>query len=93
VIADGEPALEYVENCREESTPDLIVIDLNLPRQHCLDILRRFRFAPALVDSRIVVLTSSVSDGDRRRAELIGVDRYIRKPMEVDEFEAIGGTP
>jgi two-component system, chemotaxis family, response regulator Rcp1 len=92
VIADGERALEYVENCREESTPDLVVIDLNLPRQHGLDVLRRLRFAPAFVGSRIVVLTSSASDGDRKRAEMIGVDRYIRKPMQVDEFMAIGGT-
>lgn len=92
VIADGERAIEYVENCPEEASPDLVLIDLNLPRQHGLDVLRRFRFAPAFVDSRIVVLTSSASDGDRRRAELIGVDRYIRKPMQIEEFIAIGGT-
>ena len=92
VISDGERAIEYVDGCHDESSPDLVVIDLNLPRQHGLDVLRRFRFAPALADSRIVVLTSSASDGDRRRAELIGVDRYIRKPMHVDEFIAIGGT-
>jgi DNA-binding response OmpR family regulator len=92
VIADGERALEYVENCREESTPDLIVIDLNLPRQHGLDVLPRLRLALAFVGSRIVVLTCSAADGDRKRAEMIGVDRYIRKPMQLDEFMAIGGT-
>ncbi|HWF09760.1 MAG TPA: response regulator [Bryobacteraceae bacterium] len=90
VISDGEQAMEYAETCAGDCSPDLIVIDLNLPRQHGLEVLRKFRFAPALVGSRIVIWTSSMSEGEQRRAELIGVDRYIRKPMQIDDFIAIG---
>jgi CheY-like chemotaxis protein len=92
IIEDGQEAMEYLGRCKDDTKPDLIVIDLNLPKEDGLDVLRKYRFSTVLVDTRMIVLTSSDFPGDRNRAELLGVDAYIRKPIQVDDFIAIGKT-
>jgi len=92
VIEDGEEAIEYLGNCNARNTPDLIVIDLNLPKQDGLDVLREYRFSALLVGTPMIVLTSSSDPGDRNRAEMLGIAAYIRKPIQLDDFFAIGET-
>jgi CheY-like chemotaxis protein len=92
VIEDGEEAIEYLASCNVTNKPDLIVIDLNLPKQDGLDVLRKYRFSALLVGTPMIVLTSSSDPGDRNRAEMLGIDAYIRKPIQLDDFLAIGET-
>ena len=92
VIDDGEEAIEYLAKCNEVTKPDLIIIDLNLPQKDGLDVLRKYRFSPLLVNTKMLVLTSSEAPGDRNRAELIGVDAYLQKPREMAAYLAIGST-
>ncbi len=72
--------------------PDLIVLDLNLPRHDGLEILKAVRDSSRLKDVPVVILTSSDSPKDRIAASCRGADCYIRKSSNLGEFMAIGGT-
>jgi chemotaxis family two-component system response regulator Rcp1 len=77
---------------RRSAPPDLIVLDLNLPRYDGLEILKTIREDSGLKDIPVVILTSSDSPKDRVAASEFGADCYIRKPSKLDEFMAIGAT-
>ena len=70
--------------------PDLIVLDLNLPRYDGLEILKLIRDNSALSGIPVVILTSSDSPKDRVAASQLGAACYIRKPSKLEEFMAIG---
>jgi chemotaxis family two-component system response regulator Rcp1 len=84
---------EMISALTERSEPpDLIILDLNLPRYDGLEILKVIRDNNTLKGIPVVVLTSSDSPKDRDSASLLGADCYIRKPSRLDEFMAIGET-
>ena len=92
VVEDGEEAIEYLEQCKAEGKPELIIVDLNLPKEDGLEVLKVYRGSPSFVETQMVILTSSDSPSERQRAEIIGVDAYLRKPIELDAFLALGDT-
>lgn len=79
-------------NCQREHPPDLIILDLNLPRYDGLEVLKILRNNSSLQSIPVVILTSSDSPRDRVAASQFGADCYIRKPSKLDEFMAIGKT-
>jgi CheY-like chemotaxis protein len=87
VLGDGEDALISL---RDTAKPDLIVIDLNLPKIDGYEVVESVRGNPNLADIPVVVLSSSSLPFDRQRAEGLGRTRYISKPITLDEFMAIG---
>jgi CheY-like chemotaxis protein len=95
VAQDGEEAMEYVHRqgrFAELPKPDLIVLDLNLPKSDGSDILREIRRNSDFHDVPVVVLTSSDSPRDRAAAERLGADGYITKPSDLDAFLSLGDT-
>jgi CheY-like chemotaxis protein len=82
---DGEEAIHAFSKEGSE-VPDLILIDLKLPRRDGFDVVRAIKGIPSLVGVRIGVLTSSDAPTERHRIALQGVDRYIHKPPDLDEF-------
>lgn len=73
--------------------PDLLLLDLNLPRGEGLEVLAVVRSTGWLADLPVAVLTSSESPRDQERASSYGVNAYIIKPLELDAFiENVGGT-
>jgi CheY-like chemotaxis protein len=87
---DGEQAIRHIsgENC---TVPDLILLDLNLPRRDGFDVLRTIRGKPALVGVPVGVFTSSEAERDKHRVALLGAERYIEKPANLEEFlEQVG---
>jgi chemotaxis family two-component system response regulator Rcp1 len=72
--------------------PDLIVLDLNLPRHEGLEVLKMIRSSSDYARVPVVILTSSDSPKDRVAASALGADCYIRKPSGLEEFMAIGQT-
>lgn len=72
--------------------PDLIVLDLNLPRHEGLEVLKMIRSSRDYSRVPVVILTSSDSPKDRVAASALGADCYIRKPSGLEEFMAIGQT-
>jgi two-component system, chemotaxis family, response regulator Rcp1 len=95
VVSDGEQALKYVQRegtFGEARTPDLVVLDLNLPKSDGSDVLRCIRETPDYAGIPVVVLTSSDSPRDRKTIESLGADCFITKPSDLDEFLSLGRT-
>jgi len=82
---DGELAMRLLAE-PERPTPDLILVDLNLPKRDGFEVLRSVRSRPALVGVPVGIFTSSEAAADRSRASLLGAERYIHKPAELEQF-------
>lgn len=87
-LQDGEQAVLWMAEGR---IPDLIVLDLNLPRVDGKEVLARLRNLPQFGRCPVVVMTSSDSPEDRAETTKLGADGYIKKPPTLDEFLAVGG--
>jgi two-component system response regulator len=92
VARDGAEALDYLFGTgkyvgRDLSIlPQVVLLDLNLPRIGGLDVLRRIREDPRTKLLAVVVLTSSKEDEDIIRSLSLGANSFVRKPVEFDEF-------
>ena len=82
VAHDGEEAIEKAR----EMVPDLILMDLLLPRLDGLESTRRVLHSPGLEDVTVVALTAYSMTGDRDRAMQAGCVGYIAKPIDPGEF-------
>jgi two-component system response regulator len=92
IVCDGKEALDYLYH-RESYTapeqaprPDLILLDLNMPRVNGQQVAQQIRSDPALRDIPIVVLTTSRREEDILRAYGRGVTSFITKPLEFQRF-------
>ena len=85
IARDGEEALRYFED-RSRPLPALVLLDLKLPRIMGLDVLKRLRADERTKLVPIVVLTSSQQESDRYQSYVEGVNAYVVKPVEFDEF-------
>lgn len=91
VVRDGEEALAFLrrEGARAGSPrPDLVLLDLNLPRLDGFAVLARLRADPALAAIPVVVLTSSDRDADIEKAYALGANCYVTKPASLDALAA-----
>jgi len=92
VARDGVEALEYLfcegphagRDIRD--TPQLILLDLKLPRLDGLEVLRRMRADHRIHRLPIIILTSSREDEDLIRSYDLGANSYVRKPVDFDRF-------
>jgi CheY-like chemotaxis protein len=95
VASDGEEALAFLSRepaLAEQSTPALIVLDLNLPRHDGMEVLRYIRQHDRLASVPVMILTSSNSPKDRCTATALGATEYLQKPCSLHEFIAIGSV-
>jgi CheY-like chemotaxis protein len=93
VAADGRDALQTLTaHAQQGEPPDLILLDLNLPRLSGREVLRRVRSMRGFDSVPIVILTSSSASDDVEEARRLGADEYIVKPGELGAFMAIGAT-
>jgi chemotaxis family two-component system response regulator Rcp1 len=91
VLEDGEAALEFVSGLGPgEECPDLLLLDINLPRVDGLRVLERLRDQCPAADFPVIVMTSSPAAADRIRSTDLGCDAYFQKPSGYDAFLAIG---
>jgi CheY-like chemotaxis protein len=93
VVDDGEKALSFIFKPEHDAAapfPDIVIIDLNLPRRSGLEVLRRVRKSKLGEKLPVVVFTSSDSVDDRERVAALGVTRYFRKPADYEKFLEIG---
>jgi two-component system, chemotaxis family, response regulator Rcp1 len=92
VADDGVKALQILRETpsRDSPRPDLILLDLNLPRKTGHQVLAEIKEDPALKHIPVVVLTSSDDERDVSSAYERHANCYLTKPMDIDEFaEAI----
>lgn len=95
VVDDGQEALDFVRqrgNYEDSVVPDLVVLDLNVPKNDGIEILEALRTNPAFAQVPIAVLSSSSSPRDIAKAERLGVERFIAKPPDLEEYLTIGGV-
>lgn len=81
VARDGEAALAAVA----EQTPDLILLDVMLPRRDGYDVCQTIRADPALRGVHIIMLTARGRDIEREKGLALGADDYITKPFSTRE--------
>ena len=92
VARDGAEALDYLFGTgphagRDTSVqPQVVLLDLNLPRIGGLDVLRRIREDGRTKLLAVVVLTSSKEEEDIIRSYSLGANSFVRKPVEFNEF-------
>jgi CheY-like chemotaxis protein len=91
VLRDGEAALKYLQNIGDASPrPELIIIDVNIPKHDGIEVLVQYRMSVALFSVPMIVLTSSNSPSDHQRTKTLGVSAFIRKPLNLSDFVALG---
>ncbi|MBI5446782.1 MAG: response regulator [Deltaproteobacteria bacterium] len=94
VVRDGVEALDFFfvkPGTARTALPRLILLDLKLPRVSGLEVLARIRENERTRKIPVVVVTSSREEADIRRAYELGVNSYIVKPVEFEEFVAALG--
>lgn len=92
VVRDGEEALDYLhargehQNRNPEEVPDLILLDLKLPKVGGLEVLEDIRKNPHTMHIPVVVLTSSKHEEDMLTSYALGANSYVRKPVDFERF-------
>ena len=97
VARDGVEALDYLFGTGAyagrdlEKMPEVVLLDLKLPKLDGLDVLQRLRADERTRCLPVVILTSSNEEQDRLQSYDLGVNSYVRKPVVFDQFiEAVG---
>ena len=89
VVTDGEAALDFVYRrgpFGDAPRPDLVLLDLNLPKKDGREVLAVIKSDPDLKRIPVVVLTTSKEEEDVLRAYNLAANCYVTKPVEFDEF-------
>jgi two-component system, chemotaxis family, response regulator Rcp1 len=89
VTSDGIDVMSFLNRKEEYANvprPDLILLDLNLPRKDGRQVLEEIKATPALMTIPIVILTTSASEEDVLRSYRLHANCYISKPVELDGF-------
>lgn len=89
VVSDGEEALSFLRREGKYANaprPDLILLDLGLPKRDGREVLQDLKNDPELRNIPVVVLTTSDGEQDIRRAYKFYANSYMIKPVQIDEF-------
>jgi chemotaxis family two-component system response regulator Rcp1 len=90
-VNDGEEAISFLRHegkYAKAPVPDLVVLDLNLPRKDGCEVLTNIRADPALARIPVVIFTTSQAHSDISRSYDVGANCYLRKPGNLAEFVA-----
>lgn len=89
VLGDGISALAYLRNespYENALRPDIILLDLNLPKMDGREVLSKIKADPAFRRIPVVVITSSEAEQDILRTYDLHVNCYVTKPVDLDQF-------
>ncbi len=92
VVRDGEEALDFLF-CRgvysgrsPNHLPKLVLLDLKLPKVDGLEVLKEIKASPECQTTPVVILTSSAEQRDVLESYKLGVNSYIQKPVDIEQF-------
>lgn len=91
IARDGAEALDYL-HCRGEfanrqaGNPTVVLLDLKLPKVDGLEVLKEIRHTASLKSTPVLMLTSSKEEQDLLRSYALGVNAYVVKPVDFEEF-------
>lgn len=92
-VKDGSAAIDYLfaegeyEGRQMESLPKVILLDLKMPKVNGIEVLQRIRSDERTKRIPVVMLTSSKEDPDIKKCYNLGVNSYVVKPVEFDDFQ------
>lgn len=89
VVGDGVEALDFLFQRNEYADaprPDIVLLDLNLPRKNGDEVLEELRADPECTDIPVIVLTGSSAQKDIVRSYELSANAYLTKPVDPDEF-------
>ncbi len=92
IARDGVEALDFLRHAgifTSAPRPDLVLLDINMPRKNGCEVLEEMRCDPALRMIPVVIFTSSESEEDIRRAYELGANCFVTKPVDVDEMDKV----
>ena len=92
VVPDGDEALAYLRRegrYADAVTPDLILLDLNLPRRDGREVLAEIKEDERLGSIPVVILTTSQADEDILRSYQLHANAYVTKPVDFDRFISV----
>ena len=90
---DGQQAVQFFDQAEADPTkpcPDVVILDINLPKKQGGDVLKYMRSRPRCAQARVIVVSTSDSDSDRELMKELGAVGYFRKPTEFGEFMRLG---
>jgi CheY-like chemotaxis protein len=91
VVRDGQEALDFLYRAgpyADAPRPDLILLDLNLPKYDGRQVLQRIKSDEALAHIPVVVLTTSSAEEDILRSYRLHANAYVTKPVDLNQFIA-----
>lgn len=93
LVQDGAQAMSFIGvmgTSEDTPCPDLVLLDLNLPKVDGPEVLQEFRKHPECVSRPVIVISSSDSIKDRERMAALDVAYYFKKPSGLDEYMKLG---
>lgn len=89
VVTDGEMALEYLYkrgNYQDVGTPDIILLDLNLPKLDGREVLQQIKSDPVISHIPVVILSSSEAAQDIKESYDLHANCFVTKPVQLEDF-------
>jgi len=83
-VADGDAALDAIERER----PDLVVLDVMLPKRSGYEVCQMIRRAPDLRDVKVLMMTAGGGEMERRKGLALGADAFLMKPFATEDLKA-----
>jgi CheY-like chemotaxis protein len=84
--------LQRLGKAPDAPCPDIILLDLNLPKAHGYELFEMFRANRLCTQTPVIIVTSSSAPRDRERAGALGAARYFCKPSDLEEFMELGSV-
>jgi len=96
IVRDGAQALDFLlgpdrQGTREPNLPQVVLLDLKLPKVDGLEVLQAIRAHPLTQKLPVIIFTSSREESDILKAYGFGANSFVRKPVEFNEFMAAAG--
>jgi CheY-like chemotaxis protein len=94
-VGDGDKAIAFLrrdDGFADAPQPDLVLLDVNLPRMSGLEVLDEMRADESLARIPVIMLTSSAAQSDVEAAYARGANAYVVKPLELDAFMDLIGA-
>lgn len=93
ILTDGAQAVDFIERLDSglsTECPDLVLLDLNLPKVSGEMVLERMRLSPKCGGAKVLVISSSDAPSDRARVRALGASDYFRKPSTLAQYMELG---
>jgi chemotaxis family two-component system response regulator Rcp1 len=93
IVREGAQAIAFIDDLDADTArprPDIVLLDLNLPKVSGAAVLKRVRLSPTCGAVKVLIVSSSDVPADREQAMALGASDYFRKPSDLDQFMELG---